>query len=78
MKNMKIFVLSVVGVLLLCSVASAVEVTPFFKIACEYAANPFKAEKEWIGKEVCIEGKIYIIMMLRFVLTKKIQILKRM
>jgi len=55
---MKIFVLSVVGVLLLCSFASAVDVTPYFKIAREYAANPFKAKKEWTSKKICIEGEI--------------------
>ena len=58
MKNMKVFVLSVVGVLLLCSVASAIEVTPYFKISREYAKNPFKAQKEWVKKEICIEGEI--------------------
>lgn len=58
MKNMKIFVLSIVGVLLLCSFASAVTVTPYFKIAREYESNPFKARKTWEGEYVCIESEL--------------------
>ena len=58
MKYSKVFVLSVVGVMLLCSVAGAVESMWYFQIPHDYASNPFKAQKEWVGKEICIESKI--------------------
>jgi len=64
MKNMKVFVLSVVGVLLLCSIACAelprgVIETPYFEISREYAKNPIKTYKEWVNqKGVALNGVV--------------------
>lgn len=55
---MKKVVLSVVGILFFCSVASAISVTPFFKIVRDYEADSSKAYSKWWLKEICIEGEI--------------------
>ncbi|MBR1486261.1 MAG: hypothetical protein IJ597_03300 [Synergistaceae bacterium] len=58
MKNIKVVILSIVGVLLLCSVACAIEALPYFKISREYADNSFKARQVWLNKEICISGEV--------------------
>ena len=45
-------------VLFVCTAANALEVTPYFKIAQEYSANPQKTMRKWINKDICIEAVI--------------------
>ena len=54
----KVFILSVIGVLLFCSAASAISVTPFFKIVRDYEADSSKAYSKWLFERICIEGEI--------------------
>lgn len=39
-------------------VDGVVVITPFHLIAEDYEANGIKAQKDWLGKEICIEYKI--------------------
>lgn len=36
----------------------AAETIPFMRIYRDYSSNPFKAERAWVGKRICVEGKI--------------------
>ena len=53
------FLLAAFIMLLLYSTASAVEITPIFKIAQDYERNPLRANKTWVGNEICIQGELF-------------------